>query len=372
MPTALKTKPGINGANVLSIPNEWDATWFRKFINNSLKGADVRNAIAGTGITITGNISSPYATISAAGGGGVSTVSLNDTSTVPIYTTTPTAATAGAVAETITLNTQTANYAFLGPLSGPPGQPKFRQIQIEDIAAALGSVGFPADSGLPGTIPTLCYWFDAATMASGRTFYPILTNQAPGFFLYSAITSLGNLTVSTTLNSLNVGTFNGLTAYVLLGAVSTGGIVLSNSTVFVVMKPTLLPSSGTVFGGGANNAYALFVNASSQLSIIVSGVAIVGASTAPLTTGAFVQANATYNSTGGAFAFRQSRTAAGAGSSAQTVLAGSGGVFCLNNSSGAPSNFLNAQVAELIIYNSVLSATQITNIENYLFAKWGV
>jgi hypothetical protein len=75
MPTALKTKPGINGANVLSIPNEWDAAWFRKFINNSLKGADVRNAIAGPGITITGNISSPYATISATGGGGGGTIS---------------------------------------------------------------------------------------------------------------------------------------------------------------------------------------------------------------------------------------------------------------------------------------------------------
>src|ERR1700733_11022593 len=75
MPIPLKTKPGINGANVLSIPTEWDATWFRKFINNSLKGADVRNAIAGPGITITGNISSPYATISATGGsGGVSQI----------------------------------------------------------------------------------------------------------------------------------------------------------------------------------------------------------------------------------------------------------------------------------------------------------
>jgi hypothetical protein len=70
MPNPLPTKPGINGANVLSIPTEWDATWFRRFINNSLKGADVRNAIAGPGIAITGNISSPYATISAAGGGG--------------------------------------------------------------------------------------------------------------------------------------------------------------------------------------------------------------------------------------------------------------------------------------------------------------
>jgi hypothetical protein len=70
----LKTKPGINGANMLSIPATWDPTWFRHFVNNSLKGADVRNAVGINGVTITGNISSPYATISGSGAGGVTTV----------------------------------------------------------------------------------------------------------------------------------------------------------------------------------------------------------------------------------------------------------------------------------------------------------
>jgi hypothetical protein len=63
----LATKPGINGANTLSIPKEWDATWFRHFLSNSLHGADVRNAIGANGIKITGNISTPYATISVGG-----------------------------------------------------------------------------------------------------------------------------------------------------------------------------------------------------------------------------------------------------------------------------------------------------------------
>jgi len=67
MTTQLKTKPGINGANVLSIPQTWDPTWFRHFIHNSLKGADVRNAVGTGGITVTGNISSPYATINGSG-----------------------------------------------------------------------------------------------------------------------------------------------------------------------------------------------------------------------------------------------------------------------------------------------------------------
>jgi hypothetical protein len=68
---ALISKPGIGGATQLSIPKDWSAVWFRGLVADLLKGADVRNAIAGPGITITGNISSPYATISAGGPGTV-------------------------------------------------------------------------------------------------------------------------------------------------------------------------------------------------------------------------------------------------------------------------------------------------------------
>jgi hypothetical protein len=61
--TPLKSLPGVDGSKVLSIPGTWSIAWFRDFINNILKGADVRNAIAGPGVTISGNIASPFATI---------------------------------------------------------------------------------------------------------------------------------------------------------------------------------------------------------------------------------------------------------------------------------------------------------------------
>ena len=48
---------------MLNIPKSWDATWFRNLVSTQLKGADVRNAIGANGITVNGNISSPYATI---------------------------------------------------------------------------------------------------------------------------------------------------------------------------------------------------------------------------------------------------------------------------------------------------------------------
>lgn len=68
--TILKVPPGISSGAVKNIPDKWDAAWFRRFITNFLQGGDVRNATAGTGITIAGNLASPFATISATGGSG--------------------------------------------------------------------------------------------------------------------------------------------------------------------------------------------------------------------------------------------------------------------------------------------------------------
>jgi hypothetical protein len=63
--SALISKPGLTPVSLgISIPTTWDRVWFKSVVANLLKGADVRNAIAGPGITITGNISTPYATIS--------------------------------------------------------------------------------------------------------------------------------------------------------------------------------------------------------------------------------------------------------------------------------------------------------------------
>jgi hypothetical protein len=61
--TALVSKPGLTSASALSIPKEWDSAWFRGFINNLLKGGDVRNAVGSGGIVVSGTIASPYATI---------------------------------------------------------------------------------------------------------------------------------------------------------------------------------------------------------------------------------------------------------------------------------------------------------------------
>jgi len=85
MAIVLKSKPGLSSTTTLNIPKDWDPTWFRNFISNQLKGADVRNAVGTNGIAVSGTIASPYATISLAGGPATITgpLTINGNSSTP-------------------------------------------------------------------------------------------------------------------------------------------------------------------------------------------------------------------------------------------------------------------------------------------------
>src|SRR5271167_2145151 len=98
----------------------------------STGAAPVANTLtAGTAISITNGAGS--ITINNT---GVTSVSLNENSTTAIYTTSPTTATTGAVAETITLKTQTANFGFFGPTTGAAAQPTFRALVYADVVSS--------------------------------------------------------------------------------------------------------------------------------------------------------------------------------------------------------------------------------------------
>lgn len=74
MANPLPVKMGISSGAVRNIPTEWSAEWFRRFITHHMQNMDIRNTIAGTGITITGTEQQP-GTISA-GSAAVATANL--------------------------------------------------------------------------------------------------------------------------------------------------------------------------------------------------------------------------------------------------------------------------------------------------------
>jgi hypothetical protein len=86
----------------------------------------------GVGISVTNGAGSITITNT-----GVLSFDLNDDSTTPIYTVTPTTPTTGNVAATMTLNTQAKNLFFAGPNSGSAAQPTFRALSNYDIYPAL-------------------------------------------------------------------------------------------------------------------------------------------------------------------------------------------------------------------------------------------
>lgn len=245
------------------------------------------------------------------------------------------------------------------------------QIQI---AASGGGSSVAA----PGLIPDLMTWWatDDILVTAGN-FVTRLRERTPwiGGVAASNDANVGNGNVidSNKLNSLPIILMGGsnLSSYVLAEPFELNGA----ATIFVVMKPNAgVTGALQAILGGATNSLALYLNAtgsSAHAGFVKTGVSVMAASTASWSSGVAFQFNATYTASSGAYAYRQARAAAGSGTT--TTLAGTGLTQWVGADSASGSNFLGAHsIAELIVYNRVLTNTEITTVETYLNAKWGV
>lgn len=333
MAIQLKTKPGINGANVLAIPKDWDPVWFRHFVNNQLKGADVRNAVGAGGITISGNISSPYATIGFTGGGGVTQIIAGTNITI-----------------------------------SPPGGTG---------VVTINSTGGGGGTALPGTIPDLNLWWESDNiLGANGALVSRLQERTPWITGVAAISDAFNIPSGSinaaSLNSLNTLTFstNASGGYTI-----TSPFILNKGvTIFIILNPASNAALEAVVGGNSASTIALYQNVTvgvSRIGIVNTATAVLATSTATWTVGTFFQANVTYDPITGVYAFRQSRAAAGTG--AVTAGLNLGPTTFIGSDSTATSARLSvSSLAAVIIYNRVLTGPEIASIENYLFAKWGI
>lgn len=243
-----------------------------------------------------------------------------------------------------------------------------------------GPAGTGPTTAVPGTIPDLLFWYetdDILTSLTG-TFLGVLHNRcpwAPGN-AYQTAANNGPQTTSTKLNSLQTMSCPNTSSSRMwwLSTFSPSGIGGQSSaqwTIFVILNPTAVTAYQAIFGG-TNNSLCYHITSAGKPEIVransSTGV-VIGTSTTVLAAGTFVQMNVTYNNTSGAWAHRVSRTAAGSGTTAGSITAASDAFFY--DRSG-PQHDLNATVAAIIIYNRVLTGTEITNVENYLNTKWNV
>lgn len=274
----------------------------------------------------------------------------------------------------------TAGIPVNTPVPPPPFPVFFGEDGEDGFVGAPGLQGAPGVAGtgttiaVPGTIADLTYWWSSsAILASAGKVISRLQESTPWIGGIFATNSATTTTVdSAQLNGLNVlkwppaagGSYN-----------VTPSTLTSAATFFVVIKPTsTVAAGGQAIIGGAANALAFYLNTASGGSVfalVKTTVSVIGTSSTSWTTGTWVQVNATYTAATGAFAFRQARAAAGSGTG--TTLAGTGALQFLGADAATGTSILNsASLAELIIYNRVLIAAEITSVENYLNTKWGV
>lgn len=223
--------------------------------------------------------------------------------------------------------------------------------------------------GVPGTIADLQFWFEADNiLAANGAVVSQLGDRTPwvgGLAAHASNNVAGSLSAAA-LNGLNALT---LSSYFQL---LYGFFQKQGSTIFVVFNASTLAGTQAILGGSGQSVALYLSNAGGGKLVLVSTAsAVIATDTTALATGTWYQANTTYNPTTGGYAFRIARAATSSGTGG--AGAGSGLTQYLGSDSSGGTNPLNsALVAALIVYNRVLTGTEITSVENYLHSKWGV
>ena len=231
----------------------------------------------------------------------------------------------------------------------------------------------------PDSVAGLIAWWKAdATLyqESGRTTIasadgdPVgsWTDSSPTAGHASAATSANRPVLKTGINGLNgkpVVRFDGVDDRLLATGVSAA---TKPFTVLAVMKPTNFSTERTVIAASGNGGLEFRFNNDGKTAANRQFLAGIGSSTAATSAGAAVLVGMTYSGAG-AFVFRRNGAADGSGTNNQT-FAGTTTVIGFNAS--GTNGFFLGDMAEILKYDSVLSAPDLAAVEAHLVAKYGL
>lgn len=199
------------------------------------------NLLAGAGITITPS-GNNLTIASSLAGGTVTSVSLADGSSSPIYTISGSPVTTSGTL-TFSLSNQTANKVFAGPTSGGAAQPTFRSLVIADLPVGTGtvtSVGLVDSTGLFNITGSPVTSSGNLTLSSfqsqGQRFFFAAPNGGNGAPTFRAILASD----VPTLNQNTTGTASNVTGVV---AIANGG---TNSSAALNNNRIIQSSGGAI------------------------------------------------------------------------------------------------------------------------------
>jgi hypothetical protein len=148
--------------------------------------------------------------------------------------------------------------------------------------------------------------------------------------------------------------------------VPTAEITGSPVHIFAVLRPSNVANYYTIMGRTTTGALQLRQTNTGIMQMNKSGVALIGTASTPMSAVQFNNINASYSNPN--YAFRLNGADDGSGASAQTVTA----INRLGSNYTASPELYLGDMAEVLVFNSVLSAGDRGSIENYLKAKYGL
>lgn len=245
--------------------------------------------------------------------------------------------------------------------------------QLTGISWRSSSTSLP----IPATISNLVSWTDSSILSIASGGSVVQLNSPVPSILTSPFINLSSTTVlgSTQLNSKNVITFPGTSSGSFLLS-SPYAPTLSQATIFVVFRTsTITANTSYTFCSGLANSLQFRLSVavggtSAYLDLVKTQIADIG-NTSPgsIPANTAFQANVTYNSTSGAYAFRYNKASLTSGTNVQPIAAST---TTIGMNAAGTSEFLLGDLAEFIIYNRVLTSTEISTVESYITSKWGV
>ena len=221
----------------------------------------------------------------------------------------------------------------------------------------------------PTDIAGLVIWFDASdsgTITQSGGLVSQWDDKSGNGYHATEVTNKPT-TGADTLNSLNVLTFDG--DRLASAAPSTQ----TTQTIFVVGQITFSAGSTQAFVGANPSQGLAFRWNNSKTDLSNPYVEDIGTSTGALSLSTYYLWTATYNSSTGAYDFRTDGASDGSGTNTTTF--GSSKTTYIGATGDNGSGFIQAivgNIAEVVKYDTVLSAGNITAVEDYLNAKWAV
>lgn len=233
------------------------------------------------------------------------------------------------------------------------------------MASRRGTLAKPAAPFTPSSISGLHAWWkaDAITGLSDGGNIATWPDSGPNGYTLDQPFSRYAIYKTGIVNGLPVGRFSSSNA-----RNATASSSLTSTTLFAVVRPTTTTGQQTIRGADASGGLQ-FRLSSGKVNLTKQGVAVIGTGATTLSTSTFSVVAATYVDTTSWVVYLNGASD-GSGSHAQTLTAAKTTTVGANSLFGGED--FGGDIAEVIVYDSVLGSTDRSAVTAYLGTKYGI